>query len=164
MTKNLTETAWARPQQLAVTVYGVWITVLTVLLAVLLENPHRNVDVMRSHGLTATDVQARMDGYRSGLVLVAIEALLYLLIAFFAFFAYRGRTWPFWPAVILFGITGLGAVWVPLRPEAHAGFDETTLIVHAFLADLPGLLTALWLLAGLIRYHHTWSRRQQPAE
>lgn len=156
MTKALAQTAWTRPQQLAVATYGVWITVLTGLLAVLLENPHRNVEVMRQHGLSPADIQARMVGHRYGLVLVAIEGVLYLLIAYFA---YRGRTWPFWPAVILFGITGLGAIWVPLRPYAHAGFGDGTLVVHAFVADLPGLLLVVWLLVGLARYHHTWSRR-----
>ncbi|MFI5731799.1 hypothetical protein ACIA49_16865 [Kribbella sp. NPDC051587] len=151
------DSTWTRPQRITVTAYGVWVSLLTVVLAVWLENPHRNEGAMRRHGLSAGEIQRRLEGhgYRQGLVIVAVEVVLYLLIAYGA---YRGRNWPFWPAVLLYGVTGLGAVWVPLRPEAHAGFGTGALIVHV-IADLPGLIVALWLLTGLVRYRHTWARR-----
>ncbi|WP_405061145.1 hypothetical protein OG474_05740 [Kribbella sp. NBC_01505] len=151
------DSSWTRPQRFAVAAYGVWVSVLTVVLALWLENPHRNVGAMQRHGLSSAEIQRRLEGhgYRQGLVAVAVEVVLYLLIAYGA---YRNRNWPFWPAVVLFGITGLGAVWVPLRPEAHAGLGTGSLIVHV-LADLPGLFVASWLLVGLVRYRHTWARR-----
>lgn len=76
-----------------------------------------------------------------------------------AFFSYRRSNRAFWPAMIFFTFTGLGAIWVPLRPQAHVGEDTLTLIVHAFVDDLPGLFVGAWLIIDLIRFRHAWSQR-----
>lgn len=139
MTKlSLRSSSWTRPQQLAVTVYGIWSAFWTLVVGFVLLSPDRFV---------------RPAGIAGVLVPVAICLLI-------ALFSYRRSNRAFWPAMIFFTFTGLGAIWVPLRPAAHVGEDTLTLIVHAFVDDLPGLFVGAWLIIGLIRFRHAWA--QQP--
>lgn len=131
--KDLVPGPWTRPQQLAVVAYGIWSAFWTLVIAFVLLTPLRPAVV-------------------SG---AAIAALVCLVLGVLA---YRGVRRVFWPALVYFTFTGLGAIWVPLRPQAHAGENLLTLIVHAFVADLPGLFVGGWLIVGLIRYRHTWSQ------
>jgi hypothetical protein len=131
--ENLVPGPWTRPQQLSVAGYGVWSAFWTVIIGLVLLTPQRTAAVA------------------GALVPAAISLVIGLL-------AYRGVRWIFWSALIYFTFTGLGAIWVPLRPRAHAGEDLLTLVVHAFVADLPGLVVGGWLLVGLIRYRHAWSQ------
>ncbi|MET9629690.1 hypothetical protein ABZX92_19730 [Lentzea sp. NPDC006480] len=117
---------WTRPQQLAAAGYGVWSAFWTLFVGFVLLTP------------------ARPAGVLGALTPAAISLAIGVL-------AYRGVRWAFWPAMIYFTLVGLGAIWVPLRPQAHAGEDGLTLFVHAFVADLPGLFVGGWLVVALIR-------------
>jgi hypothetical protein len=124
---------WTRAQQLAVAGCGAWSAFWTLVVGFVLLTPQRPA------------------GVAGALVPAAISLVIGVL-------AYRGVRRIFWSALVYFTLTGLGAIWVPLRPQAHAGEDLLTLVVHALVADLPGLFVGGWLVAGLIRSGHTWSQ------
>lgn len=154
--------AWTRPQQLVAAGYGLWAAVCTVVLGAVVDTPARLAATMRDQGYDAAFVHAHAShtAYVGAVEGDAVVAVLYLVIGLCA---YRRHGWAFWAAVTWFGITGLGALWVPLRPRAHAGEEGLALVLHAFVNDLPGLLVAAWLLVGLGRYGRSWARRRPPS-
>lgn len=160
------DSPWTRPLQRVAAGYFVFVAVLSLILVAWAENPYRNIDTMAAHGLTPLQIQQHLAGYSYGVGAQIIESLLYLRIAWGC---HRGRPWAFWLALVAATITGFGAFWVPLRPAAHAGLDTPTLIVHAFVNDLPGVLLALALAARLVVHRHVRrtptrpGRREQPA-
>lgn len=149
---------WTRPQQLIATGYGLWTALWTLVVGVVLNTPAHLASTMRDQGYPGQFIRSyTSDTTHSAAVGGAvISAALGLVIAYFS---YRGRRWSFWAGLIWFGFTGLGAIWVPLRPQAHIGEAGLTLIVHALINDLPGLPVAGWMLVGLIRYRHPWAYR-----
>lgn len=153
------DSPWTRPLQRVAAGYFVFIAVLSLILVAWAENPDRNIDTMAAHGLTPLQIQQHLAGYSYGVGAQIIESLLYLRIAWGC---RRGRRWAFWLALVAATITGFGAFWVPLRPAAHAGLDTCTLIVHAFVNDLPGVLLALALAARLVVHRHVWAPRHAP--
>lgn len=130
-------TRWTRPQQLTAATYGLWTAVFTVVVALAAD----------------TTGPTRV----AGILGACASSSLCLTIAAGAI---RGRVWAFWIGLVWFAITGLGAIWVPLREQAHIGEHGWTLILHAFINDAPGLFVAAWMLTGLLRFKRSWA--QQP--
>lgn len=155
--RGLEDSSWTRPLQLVCAAYGTYVAVLSLILVIWAEAPSRNIDIMAAHGLSPVQIHQHLVGYPYGVAAQIVESLIYLRIAWAC---YRGRPWAFWLALIAFTITGLGAFWVPLRPEAHSGLDTPTLLVHALANDLPGVIVAAALLLGLVRYRHPWARQR----
>lgn len=154
---TLQSSRWTRPQQLAATLYGIWTACWTLVVGFILLTPDRVAHTLHEQGYTPEAMRSVGGATQpAGTVGILVSAIIALTIAFFSF---RRVNRAFWPAMIYFTVTGLGAVWVPLRPEAHIGEDLQTLIIHAFVNDLPGLFISGWLIVGLIRYGHAWSQR-----
>lgn len=129
-------TRWTRPQQCTAAAYGLWSAVFTLVVAL------------------AADTTG--DTRMAGIIGAGASSLVCLIIGAGAI---RGHTWAFWGGLIWYAITGLGAIWVPLRDQAHVGEHGWTLIVHAFVNDAPGLFVAAWMLVGLIHFKRSWSRQ-----
>lgn len=154
--RHLRPSAWTRPQQLAAAAYGLWSAVWTLIVGFVLLAPDRVARALRSEGYPPEFTQ-QVGGASSTAGTIGILVSTFVCL-FIAFLSWRGVNRAFWPAMIYFTVTGLGAVWVPLRPAAHMGHDTLALVVHAFVNDFPGLIVGGWLVIGLIRTHHAWAQ------
>lgn len=151
-------THWTRPQQILAAGYGLWSALWTLVVAVVLLTPANMAATMERQGYAPDVILGHTSNaaHGAGIAGAVVSAILCLVIAYFS---YRGHVWIFWVGLVWFAVTGLGALWVPLRPQAHVGEDAATIFVHAFVNDLPGLIVAAWMLIGLVRYRGAWGRR-----
>jgi uncharacterized membrane protein len=67
--------------------------------------------------------------------------------------SYLGWRWVFWPVLVIFGLTAIGAL-LGLFSFARASSSPIGAggLVISELLDLLGLAMFVWLLVGLIRY------------
>lgn len=91
-----------------------------------------------------------------GVLVPIVFAAAYLVAGFFAL---KGRTWSFWLALVVFGVTAAGVVLVPLR-GAESGVLNPTGITLALVNDGAAALLVLWMLLGIVRYRRPWAFRR----
>jgi hypothetical protein len=146
-------TAWTRPMQMAVAAYLVLSTLFSVLSAVLFINHDSMVRVMTAQGSLPSGTN--VDQVVSIALFIAYAFVIFFAIVYLvvALGSYLGWRWMFWVALVVFGLTSIGA-FTNLLSFAHPDSTEVPVwgIAVGEVLSLAGLAIFIWMIVGLIKY------------